>query len=122
MRKKILTFFINCCLIISINCYCEGNHNRDDLDKKECARYEIEKEEVGGDNVEDYECCYIYSLMTDLVEKECLVYTKNIGEKILGDAFINSPLNIFGGNIECSFRYISIDIINMIILLLFLIL
>ena len=122
MKKNILMIFINYCLLIFVNCYCEGNHNRDDLDKKECARYEIEKEEVGGDNVEDYECCYIYSLMTDLVEKECLVYTKNIGEKILGDAFINSPLNIFGGNIECSFRYISIDIINMMILLLFLIL
>ena len=112
MKKNILMIFINYCLLIFVNCYCEGNHNRDDLDKKECARYEIE----------DYECCYIYFLMTDLVEKECLVYTKNIGEKLLGEAFMNSPLNIFGGNIECSFRYLSFGVINVSIFLLFLIL
>ena len=46
MKKNILMIFINYCLLIFVNCYCEGNHNRDDLDKKECARYEIEKEEV----------------------------------------------------------------------------
>ena len=43
--KKLLIF---CYLLIVINCYCEGDHNRIDLNKKECARYEIEKEEISG--------------------------------------------------------------------------
>lgn len=115
--RKIFYYFFYSYLLIKIDCYCEGNHNRNDLDKKQCARYEIEKEEVDGDNVENYECCYVYSLMTDLVEKECLVYTKNLGEKLLGEAFINSPLNIFNAEIECSFIYLSFNIIYAILLI-----
>lgn len=43
--KKLLIF---CYLLIVINCYYEGDHNRIDLNKKECVRYEIEKEEISG--------------------------------------------------------------------------
>ena len=41
MKKNILMIFINYRLLIFVNCYCEGNHNRDDLDENEYDNYRI---------------------------------------------------------------------------------
>ena len=107
MIKNGFFIFTLVSLFFTIKCYCEGSHNRKDLNKKECARYEIEPEEVNGDEVENYQCCFIYYLMLDnIMEKECYVDTKKKGEKFLEDLAFNSHLNIFGATIECSFRYL----------------
>ena len=118
MKKNLIFIYIY--LFISINSYCEGDHNRNDLNKKECAKYEIEQEEIGSnEKLEDYECCYVFTAVTE----ECIVYSKKLGNKIITEVFLNSPLNIFGGDIQCSYKYLSfnvIDVIQIILLFLFL--
>lgn len=110
--------YIFICLFIYINCYCKGTHNRIDLNKKECARYEIEKEEVNGDNVENYECCYYSSLIYDFVSRECVIESKNKKDKAITTISLMSPLNIFDVSIECSFKYLRIINIKLLFFLL----
>lgn len=111
--------YIFICLFIYINCYCKGDHNRIDLNKKECARYEIEKEEVNGDNVENYECCYSSSLIyADLIGEECVIESKNKKDKAITQIALMTPLNIFDISIECSFKYLTIINIKLLFFLL----
>lgn len=121
--KKIFLLIIFTYLFIKIDGYCEGSHNRVDLNKKECARYEIEKEEIDGDNVNDYECCFISHLLLDgLVEDECLIQSKDKTERAIIKLAELSPLNIFDTSIECSFKYLTIFNIKIQLLCLLLIL
>lgn len=121
--KKIFLLIIFIFLFIKIKGYCEGSHNRVDLNKKECARYEIEKEEIDGDNVKDYECCFIsYLILDGPGEGECLIQSKNKVEKALTILAELSPLNIFDASIECSFKYLTFFIIKIQLLCLLLIL
>ena len=104
-----------------IKCYCKGSHNRKDLSKKECAKYEIEKEEVSGDNPENYECCFMESLIwNDLLHNECLIISKDKKTKILYQALEATPLNIFDMKTECSFNSLNSKLFNIIVLLLIL--
>jgi hypothetical protein len=105
-----------------IKCYCGGTHNRKDLNKKECAKYEIEKEEISGGTPEDYECCFIYSLVwNDVLKDECTVESKDKTSRAFTKAAEASPLNIFNMKIECSFNTLITKLFNIIVLLLILI-
>ena len=93
--KKLLIF---CYLLIFINCYCEGDHNRIDLNKKECARYEIEKDEISG-NVEDYECCFT-SMISEFLFNWCLPVPKDKKERAVMKGLEYSALNVIGASFE----------------------
>lgn len=113
MKNKGLLIF--CYLLIFINCYCEGDHNRKDLNKKECARYEIEKEEISG-NVEDYECCFT-SMINDFLFNGCWPVPKDKKERSNIKGLELSPLNVIDASFECSIKYLSFYITNIKILL-----
>lgn len=106
-------FIIFYCLFICINCFCEGNHNRVDLNKEECARYDIEKSEISSGKVEDYECCY-FSMLNDLIASECMIFTKDEAERIYQKAVESSSLNFADARVECSSINLFFNIINII--------
>lgn len=113
MKNKGLFIFV--CLFIYINCYCKGNHNRIDLNKKECARYEIEREEIS-DNVEDYECCYT-SMINDYLFNGCWPVPKDKKQRAIMEGLEYSPLNVIDASFECSIKYLSFYITKIKILL-----
>lgn len=111
------------CLCFSyIKCYCEGSHNRKDLNKKECAKYEIEKEEISSGTPEDYECCFIHYLgWNDVLKDECSIESKDKASRAFTKVAEASPINIFNLKIECSFNSLISKLSNIIVLLLILI-
>ena len=106
-------FIIFYCLFIYINCFCEGNHNRVDLNKEECARYDIEKSEISSGKVEDYECCY-FSMLNDLIASECMIFTKDEAERIFQKGVESSSLNFADARVECSSENLFFNVINII--------
>ena len=112
MNKKdfIIIFY---CLFIYINCFCDGDHNRVDLNKDECAKYDIEKSEISSGYVEDYECCYV-SMLDSIMASECMILTKDEAERIMEKAFELSSLNFVDYRIECYSKNLFVRIINMI--------
>ena len=81
------------------------DHNRIDLNKKECARYEIEKDEISG-NVEDYECCFT-SMISEFLFNWCLLVPKDKKERAVMKGLEYSSLNVIGASFECSIKYLS---------------
>ena len=117
---KYKDFIIFYCLFIYINCFCEGNHNRVDLNKEECARYDIEKSEISSGKIEDYECCY-FTMLNDIIASECMIFTKDEAERIFQKGFESSSLNFADARVECSSKNLFFrNVIIIILLVLFL--
>ena len=54
-----MIFLLLISIFYYIQCYCDGDHDRIDLSKEECDRYEIDQDEIeDGENVYDYRCCF----------------------------------------------------------------
>ena len=98
--KIIMVIFLLISIFYYIQCYCEGDHDRIDLNKEQCSRYEIDQDEIEAkQKIQNFRCCFM-SYVTILGEKteECTVYEKSQENDFIQDVI----LDFFGADIKCS--------------------